>query len=85
VHACVRSVPSGFVTTYGDVARRTGLRTPRQVGHVLARSGGAVPWHRVVHADGTLVADLAAEQARRLRAEGVTVRRDRVDLAVFRW
>ncbi len=85
MHACVRSVPSGFVTTYGDVARRTGLRSPRQVGHVLARSGGRIPWHRVVHADGTLVADLAAEQGRRLQAEGVAVRRGRVDLATYRW
>lgn len=85
VHADVRSIPAGYVTTYGDTARRLGLRTPRQVGTVLARASVSLPWHRVVHADGSLVDGLGAEQTRLLRSEGVEVRRGRVDLRIYRW
>jgi alkylated DNA nucleotide flippase Atl1 len=73
------------VTTYGDVARALGLRTPRQVGHVLALGAADVPWHRVVHADGTLVPGLEAEQAARLAAEGVVLRNGRAVLRDHRW
>jgi alkylated DNA nucleotide flippase Atl1 len=85
VHAAVRTIPEGYVTTYGDIARRLGLKTPRQVGTVLARGGGHVPWHRVLHADGTLVRGLVEEQASLLRSEGVEVHGDRVDVKHYRW
>jgi alkylated DNA nucleotide flippase Atl1 len=85
VHAAVRAVPEGYVTTYGDLARSLGLKTPRQVGAVLAASEGSLPWHRVVHADGTFSPHLADEQARRLREEGVAVTGNRVALAAVRW
>ena len=45
--------------TYGLIAEvlaeRLGRGGPRQVGHVLAGSGGAVPWWRVVNASGAFV------------------------------
>ncbi|WP_436698690.1 MGMT family protein [Nocardioides sp. BYT-33-1] len=49
----VEQVPAGRVTTYGAVAAVAG-GGPRQVGSVMARYGGPVPWWRVVRADGTL-------------------------------
>lgn len=85
VYAIVRSIPAGYVMTYGDIAHRLGLRSPRQVGHVLSSGSGSVPWHRVLHADGTLVEGLMAEQSRLLRSEGVSVIRGRVDLRHCRW
>ena len=87
----VAAVPAGSVVTYGDVAEMLGEGGPRQVGHVLSRYGGGVPWHRVVRADGTPAPALAEEALRRLVAEGVPLRgadraaRDRVDLAAARW
>jgi len=39
---------------YGDVARAVRRGGPRQVGRVLAEYGAAVPWWRVVRADGGL-------------------------------
>lgn len=39
--------------SYGDVAGVLGRGGPRQVGHVLSRRGGGVPWWRVTHADGS--------------------------------
>ena len=83
--AAVRSVPEGYVTTYGAIARQLGLKSPRQVGAVLARGSQPMPWHRVLPASGRLVEGLAAEQGRRLRAEGVEVRDGRVDLKRYRW
>jgi alkylated DNA nucleotide flippase Atl1 len=71
--------------TYGDVAEFIGSRAARMVGRVLARSGGAVPWHRVVRADGTCAEHLAAEQYQLLRAEGVPIAGGRVVLTRCRW
>jgi methylated-DNA-protein-cysteine methyltransferase related protein len=85
VNAAVRAIPEGYVMTYGDIARLLGLKTPRQVGSVLARGSGSTPWHRVVHADGTLVQGLMSEQSRLLRSEGVEVTGGRVDIRRYRW
>ena len=85
VYQAVRAVPSGFVTTYGDIARTVGLRSPRQVGQLLAKGTQPAPWHRVVRADGSLAEAVAPEQSRRLGAEGVDVRGGRVDLKKYRW
>lgn len=78
----IRAIPEGFVSTYGDIDPRA----PRLVGQVLAGHPGAtgeqVPWHRVVRADGTLTQ--GARQRERLRAEGVPMRGDRVDMRVAR-
>ncbi|WP_141014017.1 MGMT family protein [Nocardioides sambongensis] len=49
----VEQVPPGRVTTYGALADVAG-GGPRQVGTVMAHHGGAVPWWRVIRADGTL-------------------------------
>jgi methylated-DNA-protein-cysteine methyltransferase-like protein len=78
----VRGIPPGFVQTYGDIDPGA----PRLVGHVLANlpaagdelGGDAVPWHRVVRADGR--APVGAQQLALLRQEGVPIHGDRVDL-----
>lgn len=63
----VDTVPSGRVTTYGLIAEAIGARLhrggPRLVARVMAGDGAAVPWWRVVRADGTLP-DALAERAR---------------------
>ncbi|MEB3963422.1 MGMT family protein [Streptomyces kunmingensis] len=48
-------IPAGRVMTYGDVAEWLEQGGPRQVGRVMALYGGAVPWWRVVRADGALL------------------------------
>ena len=67
-------------------------RRARLVGRILRTlpRASALPWHRVVRADGTIAprGDAASErhQARLLRAEGVALDvRGRVDLARYRW
>jgi len=74
----VRDLRKGEVVSYGEVARRAGYpRAARAVGNVLATNIG-LPWWRVVRANGELAAHSGEEQARRLRREGITVRRGRV-------
>jgi methylated-DNA-protein-cysteine methyltransferase related protein len=71
----VRSVPAGFVTTYGDLCPQA----PRFAGAVLARCDEPdVPWQRIVRADGSLAK--GARQRRLLESEGVPFRGERVDM-----
>ncbi len=73
VRAVLAALPTGQVVSYGEVAAEAGYPgAARGVGAVLGGCEG-LPWWRVVRADGRLVPHLAAEQARRLAAEGVTV------------
>ncbi len=70
----------GDIVTYGEVAAEAGYPgAARAVGSVLGRSDGQFPWWRVVTASGRLVPGHEREQTSRLREEGVTVRKGRVD------
>src|SRR5690349_4672501 len=74
VDRVLRGLRSGDVVTYGEVALEAGRPgAARSVGTILSRSGGQYPWWRVVSASGRLVPGHEAEQARRLRAEGIEV------------
>ena len=70
----VERVPPGRVTTYGALADVVGFGGPRWVGSVLARHGAAVPWWRVVRADGSLPAAHRRDALPRYRREGTALR-----------
>lgn len=75
----VRSIPPGFVRSYGDVSPGA----PRFAGSVLfAVDEPELPWWRVVRADGSLAK--GTEQKERLAAEGIPFRGERVDMAAAR-
>ncbi|MFB8772271.1 MGMT family protein [Streptomyces broussonetiae] len=87
-------IPAGRVMTYGDVAEWLEEGGPRQVGRVMALYGGAVPWWRVVRADGVLLAGHELEALDHYRAEGTALRGagrtaeghlPRVDVKRARW
>ena len=82
VRAIVCAIPPGQVRSYGEVAADAGLRSARLVGRILAVDGHDLPWHRVVRADGSFAPHLAAEQAARLRVEGVLAAGGRVPPAL---
>src|SRR5688500_12524408 len=64
----------GDLVTYGEVALEAGRPgAARSVGTILAGRGREYPWWRVVSASGRLVPGHEAEQARRLRREGIEV------------
>src|ERR1700745_135392 len=69
----VRAIPEGYVRTYGDID----ARAPRFIGRILATTHD-LPWHRVVRADGTIPQGQTQQEL--MRAEGVPMRGDRVDL-----
>jgi alkylated DNA nucleotide flippase Atl1 len=79
----VDGIPPGRVMSYGDIAELLGEGGPRQVGRVMSTWGGAVPWHRVVHSDGTPAP--SPDAVRRLVADGTPMRENRVDMRRARW
>ena len=81
----VDQVPSGRVTTYGDVAEILGEGGARGVGAVMARWGDEVPWWRVIRSDGTPAPHVAEKTFAILRKEKVPLHGSRVDLATVRW
>ncbi|MBQ0983875.1 MGMT family protein [Streptomyces sp. F63] len=92
VLATAELIPPGRVMTYGDVAEWLGESGPRQVGRVMALYGGAVPWWRVVRADGVLLPGHETRALAHYRAEGTPLRQSggsgrppRIDLAAARW
>ncbi len=80
----VDRIPPGRVSTYAAVGRLIGVG-PRRVARALSSGGAAVPWHRVVRADGTAAEPVRAQHLELLAGEGVPVRRGRVDLSAVGW
>ncbi|MFI6443177.1 MGMT family protein [Kitasatospora sp. NPDC050543] len=94
-------IPPGRVMTYGDVAEYLGQGGPRQVGRVMALYGAAVPWWRVIRADGALLPGHEQRALGHYREEGTPLRGTggrgpargskaaedlpRVDLKLARW
>jgi alkylated DNA nucleotide flippase Atl1 len=74
VLAVSEEIPPGRVMTYGDVAEWLGEGGPRQVGRVMALYGGAVPWWRVVRADGALLPGHELRALGHYRDEGTPLR-----------
>ncbi|MGI9008322.1 MAG: MGMT family protein [Streptosporangiaceae bacterium] len=85
------SIPPGRVMSYGDIADYVGQGGPRQVGQVMALWGGGVPWWRVVHADGSLLAGHEREALRHYQRERTPLRSGpdgkpgRLDMRRARW
>lgn len=75
----IEALQSGEIVTYGEVAAEVGKPgAARAVGSTLRRHGSAVPWWRVVAANGRLVPGGEQRQTEKLTAEGVLVRKGRV-------
>jgi alkylated DNA nucleotide flippase Atl1 len=80
----VETIPAGRVSTYGAIGRLVGVG-PRRVARALSSGGGAVPWWRVLRADGTAAEPVRAHQLELLAGEGVPSRDGRVDLSAVGW
>jgi methylated-DNA-protein-cysteine methyltransferase-like protein len=92
LYMALAQVPAGKVISYGQLAALAGLgRAARWVGRSLSQlpQGTTLPWHRVIAASGRLSLPAGsisgAEQRQRLRAEGVLVINDRVDIRRHGW
>ncbi|MFB7632599.1 MGMT family protein [Streptomyces sp. NPDC056149] len=96
-------IPPGRVMTYGDVAEwlkdedhpeGPAPGGPRQVGRVMALYGSAVPWWRVVRADGVLLPGHELRALAHYRDEGTPLKGasaateghiPRIDMRRARW
>lgn len=89
VLSLVERIPEGRVMSYGAIAdalaEKSGRNSARQVGTIMARHGGAVPWHRVVSSSGRLVPGHEQEARQRLLADGVPLKGDHVDMKRAVW
>ena len=87
----VDSIPPGHVMSYGDIAEYLGRYGPRRVGRVMSTHGGAVPWWRVIHSDGSMVPGHERAALRQYKKEGTPLRASadgssfRVDMRRARW
>ena len=89
VLALVERIPEGRVMSYGAIAdalaERSGRNSARQVGTIMARHGGAVPWHRVVNSAGRTPPGHEQQARQRLLADGVPLKGDHVDMPKATW
>jgi methylated-DNA-protein-cysteine methyltransferase-like protein len=73
VRRVILELEPGQVATYGEVAEEAGFPgAARAVGNILSGADG-LPWWRVVTATGRFAPGHEAEQAKRLRGEGLVV------------
>ncbi len=91
IYTLVRQVPSGRVTTYGQLSKLAGC-TARTVGFAMAAlpEGADVPWQRVVNSQGRVSprsdGDRDCLQRDLLNSEGILFDQSgRIDLDRYVW
>ena len=83
-----QQIPPGRVATYGQIAAIAGGCTARMVGYAMAGlpPGSAVPWQRVVNAQGKISERSGSQQKRQLlEAEDILFVKDKIDLKAYQW
>ncbi len=88
VYQAASKVPSGYVATYGQIARMIGQpEASRAVGQALHRNPFApdVPCHRIVAADGRLHGFNGGlrKKALLLKSEGIGIIGGKIDLRIY--
>jgi alkylated DNA nucleotide flippase Atl1 len=84
IHA-LKLIPKGQITTYKILGEKFNIH-PRHVGRILHGNDypDTYPCYKVVKSDGSIASGYAAggpsEQIKRLKADNVPFKRDRVDL-----
>jgi len=91
VYSVVKKIPKGKVATYGQIAKLSGIKSPRVVGNMLHKNTDPVniPCHRVINTKGKLVTNYAfggiKQQKRRLQEEGIHVMNNMINLTKYLW
>lgn len=84
VRDAVLSIPVGRVATYGDIGASVGVGA-RQAGRLVGMLDGAVPWWRVVRADGRPASCHAGTASGLLCADNTPMLGGRIDMARARF
>lgn len=88
IYELARAIPSGKVTTYGQLGAMVGLSDMRTVGEAMNACPDDVPWQRVINSRGTISLGGATggKQRTLLEQEGVGFdETGRVDFAQVGW
>lgn len=84
----IQEIPSGYVMTYGQIAKEAGNhRGARQVSWILSSMSQNyhLPWHRVINAKGA-ISYTGSEQRELLEWEGVSFNlQGKVDLETYQY
>lgn len=88
-YAHLKKVPKGKVITYKALARALDTKAYRAVGNAMNKNHYApkVPCHRVVGSDGKMTgfAFGIPKKIKMLRAEGVEVKNNKIDLEKYEY
>jgi len=85
----LKQIPKGKVTTYKELAKKAGIKNPRQVGRIIHTNNQPeiYPCHRVVRSDGTLASGYKfggrEGQKKRLLSEGIKFLGYKINLSRF--
>lgn len=92
IYGIVRMIPSGKVTTYGQVSRMAGRCSARNVGYAMSSVpfGSDIPWHRVINNKGMVSirsdGGTCSAQRQLLEGEGILFdEKDQVNLSINGW
>lgn len=90
IYLALMSVPKGKVVTYGQLASLAGLPgAARLAGSVLCNlpESTELPWHRVINSQGKISlpenSESYKEQRRRLEAEGIEFKNQKISLRIY--
>ncbi len=90
IYLALRSIPKGKVIAYGQLAALAGLPgNARLAGKVLCGlpENTELPWHRVINSQGKISLPEGSpghlEQRRRLEAEGVEFKNNKISLRIY--
>jgi methylated-DNA-protein-cysteine methyltransferase related protein len=89
IYITVEKIPAGKVSTYGDVAKYTGISNPKVVGYALHanKAPKKFPCHRVVNVRGEPAKGYAfgglGIQKKLLESEGVNFENNKVNLSKY--
>jgi len=85
----VKRIPKGKVVTYKQIARISGIKSPRVIGNIIHKNKypDSIPCHRVVKSDGTLATGYAfggiKAQKKKLIDEGIKFVKNKIDLNIY--
>ena len=74
----IRDIPRGTTVSYSFVALAAGKPGAARAVVRAMKNLHDIPWWRVIRRDGTMAVEVASEQGKRLRAEGVQVQGRRI-------
>lgn len=90
VFEAVKSVPTGKITTYKEIARAVNCKSYRAIGQALkANKNKAVPCHRVICSDGRIGGyggggkKNTLKKIKMLKREGIDIRSGKIDVERF--